>query len=276
MLQASGVGRNSNSNSNSSSDSDNSKSEGKEARFKINRDTTSFIYEGQMLSRNTGVPQLFFVHLANYVEQKEQYVNVMLKQLKQDMYNTKGKKKREMRAGIIVGEKMRTIIATRYLIMDTVGLCEYAEVVRGPKGLNTALRKPKHYPGTVTGKADAEWHSQESSEIIPFLDRNKYYPPIGKLYNGYAISFVGFRALFYVHNDTIHEFPSWETFVDMGFDLDHTLKFRDFGRRMPCAEKFIELGWPLLEVKMQRRTGLLYDTQAQTNGTLESYHHKRQ
>merc|ERR1711871_1306099 len=156
-----------------------------EGRFKINYNSTAFVFEGQFVSRSTGVPQLFFVHMANYVEQKAQYVNVMLEQLRKQ---TKAHD-RDFKI------KMRSIIKKRYLMLDTLGLCEYAEVTRN-KTLGIHLRAPNDYPDTLTGKLDDEWHQQEASTIIPFHERSKHYPPLGRVYNGYTISFVGFRALF--------------------------------------------------------------------------------
>ena len=70
------------------------------------------------------------------------------------------------------------------------------------------------------------------------------------------------------------EFPNWETFVGMGFDLDHTLQFRDFGRRKPCKEKDIPPGWPLLDIHLQKKGLGLFDFNATSNGSLELLHPK--
>ena len=225
-----------------------------DGKFKVNSTTVSMIYEPQFNSRTIGVPGLFFVHMANYVEQKDQYVNVMFKDLK-------------IKDEVKLKNAMTHIMNVSYVHMDTVGLCEYAEVTRTK--LNIPLRRASYFPHLYVGKDDDEWHNERNSKILPFGDREKYYPPMGRLYNGYAMGFKGFRSLFYVLNDTIHEFPDWDTFVGMGFDLDHTLQFRDFGRRKPCAERTgITPGWPLNNMEKQRQGLGLFDYTATTNGTL--------
>ena len=224
--------------------------------FKINNRTMTMIYESQFASNTHGVGDLFFVHMANYVEQKGSYVNVMIKELK----SKKGK-----RLDII-----KVVKKYQYLELNTIGLCEYAEQTR--KRYNISLRQESYYPGLHVGKDDDIWHDRSMSGIIPFKDREKYDPPMGRLYNGYAMGFKDFRALFYVYDDLMHEFPNWETFVGMGFDLDHTLQFRDFGRRKPCKEKGIPPGWPILDINLQKKGLGLYDVNATSNGSLVQLH----
>lgn len=246
-----------------------------DTKFKINSTSMSFVYEGQFLSRNTGVTQLFFVHMANYVEQKQQYVSVMFQELIKQAQKEESRDEEKSDGNQGGGEdflsrSMEQILRKRYLLLDTIGLCEYADVTRRKMGI--ALRDSSYFPNTINGRADEEWHAQERSKIIPHGQREKYYPPIGRLYNGYALGFSGMRSLFYVINDTIHEFPNWNTFVAMGFDLDHTLHFRDFGRGKPCQEKFIEVGWPILDIAEQKEGASFLNFQAEYNGSLMEYH----
>ena len=58
-------------------------SQGSRPKFKVNNASMTMIYEAQFSSYTHGVGDLFFVHMANYVEQKERYVNVMLKDLEE-------------------------------------------------------------------------------------------------------------------------------------------------------------------------------------------------
>lgn len=231
-------------------------SQGSRPKFKVNNASMTMIYEAQFSSYTHGVGDLFFVHMANYVEQKERYVNVMLKDLE------------EGSGGGLEG--VGDIKKKNYLELNTIGLSEYVEQTRLKYSIS--LRPESYYPSPRTGKDDEVYHDPTMSTIIPYDNRKKFEPPIGRLYNGYAMGFRDFRSVFYVWDDRLHEFPNWDTFVGMGFDLDHMLQFRDFGRRKPCREKAIPPGWPILDIKLQKKTGQLFDYTATSNGSLDTAH----
>ena len=105
-----------------------------------------------------------------------------------------------------------------FLSLDMLAVSEEIEAKR-PKPVRTV------WPKEHIGRPDDEWHQAFYSRILPPKARPPYEPPIGSLYNGLMIRFHKEGAIFYIHNNETHVFPSWKTFVEMGNSLGEGLYF---------------------------------------------------
>ena len=111
------------------------------------------------------------------------------------------------------------IIRHNFMSLDILAVTLEIEAKREKKNQPARTR----YPPEHLNRKDQEWHDAKYSTILNHVQRTPYLPPIGRLYNGFPLRFKGERSIYLVHNDSLHMFPSWQTFCDMGFDLGRRL-----------------------------------------------------
>lgn len=90
---------------------------------------------------------------------------------------------------------------------------------------------------------DYVWHLPKNTELRPPL------PPIGTLYNGFAVHMQGEKNVYLVYNNERHVFPSESAMRRMGFDDDCVLRFRYYPQH-PVPHRILDdipLGEPVPE-----------------------------
>ena len=74
---------------------------------------------------------------------------------------------------------------------------------------------------------------------------------VGRIYNDYIIQFSGDNTLYLIKDGLRHTIPDFDTFINMGFDLDEILVFKDHGHLKPCRERDIPMGPSVLPFTLQ-------------------------
>ena len=134
---------------------------------------------------------------------------------------------------------------------DVLGLVEQMEVHRrtgaDPRSnIKDDIKqyKKEFYPEIHRSKPDMNWHLVASSAILTPQRREQFPETIGEVYNHYIVQFSGDNTLYYVQNGTRHNIPDFQTFLNMGFDSDEILVFKD--NLHPCPERLIKFGADML------------------------------
>ncbi len=219
--------------------------------FAINSSTMSLVYEPQFASSAHGVNDLHFLHMASYVPQKMAYMIGGLRRTHKKLHGEK-----------LFVAHMTELREQHSLHLDVLGLVEKLELHRsigyyeaesgsGEGRTEIKYRPYQSFPLTYDGKSDSTWHAAESSAILTPERRKPLWKALGDTYNGFVIKYNNDADLFLVINGTRHQFPDFETFVNMKYDIEEVLVFKDRSKRARVPEHKIPLGTPLLPFKEQ-------------------------
>ena len=88
-------------------------------------------------------------------------------------------------------------------------------------------------PENSNRNVDIAWH------LARDVDKRPAPPPVGSLYNGFAVKMQPDHNIYLVYNNERHLFPNEAVMRKMGFDLDSVLNFRR-SKYHPVTHRIVE------------------------------------
>jgi len=116
---------------------------------------------------------------------------------------------------------------------NNVFVTPFLEITERMETLHEKPYRTHRPPENTVRSIDRVWHSPLKVEQRPPL------PPVGSLYNGFAVRMENEHDSYLVYNNERHRFPSEEVMRKMGFDHDCILHFRT-SKRQPVPHRIVD------------------------------------